>query len=555
MVIAETRPESAETGPAPSPRSPSFDDRDAALLGQVRTDLGRRAARSVAWRMGASGAVAAARLAALAVLARELSPGVFGVMAMSTVAAGFAAATVDVGFGSALVQRERLSAAHLWWVFRFSLMLSLGLWGVCALASPWVARFFHEPAVGPVLAVGAGVLPLSALSLTPRAVLMRHLEFRKLGLCDLGEAVTNGGLSILLAIRGCGVWSLVAGSLAGGAVSAALLTVLSPWRPGPAGQTDDRRGLFAFGAAVTLVASLFYWTERIDNLIVGRLLSAEALGIYVVAFNLAIMIAGQLSVGTRVVAFPVFSAIQDDPHRLAAAYRRSVRWSAALAFPCCAIAGALAPELISLLLGEAWTPAVLPFRLLLAVGAIRALYGFSGPMLRATGRPRAELLLQAFLCAGVGVAAAVGARAGVNGVAAAVAAFMLFLGGPVFIQVAAGFAKANPSLQASHRVSGLGLRAVLSAAAAPALAAGLGGAAALAGVRALAGLHGDAPPLLLVLAGLGCGLVTYLVALRALAADLLVEARTHLLPPAGGCRWAVADIPATPESEEPGRLP
>jgi PST family polysaccharide transporter len=514
--------------------------------------------------MSASGAMAAVRLAALAVLARELSPGVFGVMAMSTVAAGFAAATVDVGFGSALVQRERLSAAHLWWVFRFSLMLSLGLWGVCALASPWVARFFHEPLVGPVLAVSAGILPLSALSLTPRALLMRHFEFRKLGLCDLSEAVISGGLSVLLAINGCGVWSLVAGSLAGGAVSAALLTVLSPWRPAPAGETDDRRGLFAFGAAVTLVASLFYWTERIDNLIVGRLLSAEALGIYVVAFNLAIMVAGQLSVGMRVVAFPVFSAIQDDRDRLAAAYRRSVRWSAALAFPCCALAGALAPELISLLLGEAWTRAVLPFRLLLAVGAIRALYGFSGPMLRATGRPRAELLLQAFLCAGVGVAAAVGARAGIVGVAAAVAAFMLFLGGPVFIQVTAGFAKANPGLRSGtggrskllpNGPSGLGLREVVSAAAAPALAAGLGGAAALAGVRALASLRGDAPPLLLVLAGLGLGLVTYLVALRAFAADLLAEARTHLLARAGSCRWAGVDAPATPESEEPGRLP
>jgi PST family polysaccharide transporter len=465
--------------------------------------------------MGGSGTVAIVRLAILAVLARELSPGVFGMMAMSTVVTGFAAAAIDVGFGSAVVQRDRLTASQLWWVFRLNLLLSLGVWGACAAASPSVARFFHEPLVGPVLAVSAAVLPLSAVSLIPRALLMRHLEFRKLAACEITESVTNGLLSVALAITGFGVWSLVAGSLAGGLASAALLTAFSPWRPAAAGPTEDRRALLGFGAAVTLTASFFYWTERIDNLAVGRLLGSQALGIYVVAFNLAIVVAGQLSVGTRVVAFPLFSAVQGDRDRLAAAYHRSVRWSAALAFPCCVLTAALAPELISALLGSRWTSAVLPFRLLLAVGAMRALYGFSGPMLRAIGRPRIELVLQAFLCLGVGVASVLGARGGVNGVAAAVTAFVFCLGGPVFIGVSA-------------RVTGLGLYGVLRSAAAPALAAAVGGGAAFFAARAAATLCPLAPSLLPLLSGLAIGLLAYVLGVRALAPDLLAEAHDHL---------------------------
>jgi PST family polysaccharide transporter len=471
--------------------------------------------------MAGSGAVAVVRLAVLAVLARRLSSSVFGVMAMSTVVTGFAAATIDVGFGSAVVQRDRLSAGQLWWVFKFDLVLSLGLWAACAAGSPTVARFFHEPQAGPVLAASAAILPLSATALVPRALLMRRLEFRKLAVCDVCEAITNGGLSVALALVGCGVWSLVAGSLAGGAAAAAVLTALSPWRPAPVRRTEDHRALLGFGAAVTLMASLFYWTERVDNLVVGRLLGAQALGLYVVAFNLAIMIAGQLSVGTRVVAFPVFAAIQDDRRLLAAAYRRALRWSAALAFPCCALSAALAPQLVSVLLGDRWVSAALPFRLLLAVGAMRALYGFSGPMLRAIGRPRVELALQGFLFLGVGVASVWGARAGVNGVAAAVTAFVFLAGGPVFVAVGA-------------RATGLALSDVLLPAIAPAFAAGLAGSAALAATRGTQAFALLASPPLPLAMGLAVGLFAYLAGLRAFAPDLLAEAREHFWLPGAG---------------------
>lgn len=243
------------------------------------------------------------------------------------------------------------------------------------------------------------------------------------------------------------------------------------------------------------------------------------------------------------VAFPAFSALQGNRTRLAGAYQRCVRWSAALALPFCAVMAVVAPQLILVFLGPKWAAAVTPFRLLLAVGAMRSLYGFAALVLRAVGRPQIELLIQSFFCAGIAMSVAVGARGGINGVAAGVAGFVCLVGGPLFITVAA-------------RVSGVGLIEVLRCAGGPAAAAGVAGVVAFAAGRVAAGAWPEAPGFVLLASGAGAGLLAYGVALRAIAGDLFGEARSRLVEalrreraPAVVCGVSAGLGPAVPNTE------
>lgn len=519
---------------ADAPPLEAFESDDAGARDALRGDLGARALRSAAWRGVANVMAPLIRLGVLAVLARRLPPSAFGVVAMSAVVIGSAATLAEFGLGSAVIQRPRLTSGQLRWVFRVNLALSVLLWIICLAASPWVGKFFHEPMAGPVLAVSAAVLPLSAIAFVPRALLVRRLEFRKLVTCELAGAVGNAVTAIAMALSGQGVWSLVAGALVGAAVTSASLMALSPWRPtGAAGRPQAAAGLLQFGMTVAGLSLLNYWAYSVDNLVVGRTLGAAALGVYAMAFTLAIMPVGQLSGLASSVAFPSFSAIQEDRERLTGAYLRCLRWSAALTFPFCALMIALSPQVIAVFLGAKWAAAALPLRLLLVVAAARSLYTFTGAVLRAVGKPQIELLLQAMLFAGVAAAALIGSRGGIVGVAAAVAGFISLLAAPTFLAVTAREARS-------------GLLRTLREVAAPAGASAAGGAAAFGLARAAAKLSPGAPDVLVLVAGAAVGVALYAVTMRGAAPDLLGEVWKRVRSAFGARPQTVAvELPAS----------
>ncbi len=490
----------------------AFEVEEARAREEMRAELGDRAVRSVAWRGLAMSASILVRLGVLAALGRLLAPSAFGIVAMSAVVLGFAGSIADLGLGSALVQRSRVTPAQLRWVARTNLITACGLGLACVLGSSAATRFFHEPLAGPVLALTAVTLPLSAIAFVPRALLTRRLEFAKLARCEVASAVVTGVVSAGLAAGGLGVWSLVAGTILGTAVGSALLLLLAPSRPPASGAAHDRAGLLRFGVVVAALGVLNYWAYSVSNLVVGHVLGAAALGLYAISYNLALTLPTQLAGLASVVAFPAFSAIQEDRTRLAAAYLGCVRWSAAAAFPCCALMAALAPQVIVVLLGHEWIAAVTPLRLLLLIAAVRSLYTFAGSVLRAVGRPQVELLFQGVFCVGVAGAAAFGARFGVTGVAAAVAGFVCCIAGPLFIW-------------ATARAAGTTLLTVFRTASVPTAAAVISGAVAFG----MVGVLGNAwPPALLLVGAALSGAAVYLLAVAVLSPPLVTEARARL---------------------------
>ena len=101
-----------------------------------------------------------------------------------------------------------------------------------------------------------------------------------------------------------------------------------------------------------------------DNFIVGRFLGAAPLGYYGRAYSL--MSAPAYAFGTVLdqVLFPAMAKVQDDMKRLAAAYRRGVALIALLVLPASVAIIFLAPEVIRVVLGPKWGPAVVPFQVL-----------------------------------------------------------------------------------------------------------------------------------------------------------------------------------------------
>jgi PST family polysaccharide transporter len=156
-----------------------------------------------------------------------------------------------------------------------------------------------------------------------------------------------------------------------------------------------------------------------SNRIVGRWLGAEALGFYSLSSQL--MTAPAVIFGQILdrVLFPTMALVQQEPARLARAYRSGVAACALFALPSGVIVAIVAPELVLVLLGRGWEGVVVPLQIL-ALGMIfRTSSKLSDSGVRATGAVYARAWRQGVFVVAVVVGALVGQIWGVEGVATA----------------------------------------------------------------------------------------------------------------------------------------
>ena len=392
--------------------------------------LSERTVSAGQWRMAAWGVQAAVQLAAGVVLARLLPPAEFGLAGLAMVLIAFATLVSELGLGIAVVQRRPLTQRHLRAAFTVSLAM-----GIAAAAAVWLladvlASLLRAPALPPLLRAMTLVFVFGAAGATARASLQRALDFRRLFAVDVASyGLGYAAVAVPMALGGYGAWSLVAGSVVQSALGAAIALACARHPLRPLLARRELRELCGFGAAATLNQVVNGIARNADNLLVGRLLGAAALGVYARAFNLMALPLAAVGDVMWHVLLPAMAEVRDDRARLGRAWLAAVQASTLAAAPLMAGLAAAAPSIAAGVYGPAWNGMAAPLRVLCAAGVLRAVYHVSGALTHASGRVTAELGRQAVYAALVVAGAVIGSRFGVTGVAAGVVAAIAFMYG------------------------------------------------------------------------------------------------------------------------------
>src|SRR5712671_1009379 len=82
---------------------------------------------------------------ATVVLARELPPADFGIVAMVTVVTGLAMAFADLGLTEATIQRKEITHDQVTSLFWINVAIGTGLTVITAALAPVLAWFYQEP--------------------------------------------------------------------------------------------------------------------------------------------------------------------------------------------------------------------------------------------------------------------------------------------------------------------------------------------------------------------------------------------------------------------------
>lgn len=328
------------------------------------------------------------------VLARLLMPDDFGTIGMLSIFIVLSETFIIGGFGQALIQKKNPTHIDYTTVFYWNLVASIVMYGLLFVFSPIISRFFEMPQLESVVRVYGLVLIISAFSIVQNNQLQKNLKFKVLSIRNITAASFGTVVSIIMALYGFGVWSLVVSHLVNATISVVLLWRLSSWRPTWEFSYQSFKELSSFGSLMAISSLVDQFYKEMQGLIIGKWYSAADLGHYSQAKKLENIPTSSLSQIVSQVTFPVFSKLQDNKVQLKASIRNCTTAVTYLNFPLNILLIVIAPPLIRLLYGPNWEEAILYFQLLNIVGLFYTITTMNNSIIKSLGKSKIFLYIK-----------------------------------------------------------------------------------------------------------------------------------------------------------------
>ena len=326
------------------------------------------------------------------ILARQLLPDDFGIIAIIVVFIELANVIIDGGFNTALIQKKDADNIDFSTILFFCLTLSAVLYLILFFLAPLIADFYSNPLLVPVIRVLSINLFLNTFNAIQRAYVSKHMLFNKLFYCNLAAIITSGILGITMAYNDGGVWALVFQQIANQLVLCITMWLMIKWRPILAFSWQRFKALFDYGwkiFATNIIISIY---ENIRSLIIGKLYLPATLAYFDRGKQFPSLVITNISISLQTILLPAFADIQDDRERVKQMMKQSIELINAIVLPVLVGLAVCTKPLVILLLTEKWLPMV-PFMQIFCIAfmlipiqssnmsAIKAL-GYSGITLK-----------------------------------------------------------------------------------------------------------------------------------------------------------------------------
>ena len=294
------------------------------------------------------------------VLARLLEPEHYGTLALVTVLTSFLRVFIDSGFGSALIQKKNPDNIDFSTVFFFNIFICSILYILLFFCAPFIASFYDNPELIPVIRVMGLTLILSGIKNIQVSYVSKNLIFKKFFVSSLFGTISSAVIGITLAYLGYGVWALVAQHVSNTAINMIVLWFAVKWRPTLTFSISRFKSLFSFGWKLLASQLLETTYNDIRQLIIGKLYSSADLSFYNKGKQLPYLIISNIDSSISSVLLPSMSNEQDKKEHVKKMMRRSIKTSIFILSPFLIGLFSVSKPLVSLLYTDKWLSCV-PF--------------------------------------------------------------------------------------------------------------------------------------------------------------------------------------------------
>lgn len=249
------------------------------------------------------------QFARLMILTRFLEKSDFGLVFIVNTVIGLCITFTDLGFASAIMYKKDITQKEYSTLFWMQLVifgvLYLILWGL----SPFVATFYEEPQLTILIPIAALSVLFQAFGKLYDTVLQKNYQFKTIAFRNISTNIFSLFVAVVLALNGFGVYSLIFSTLI-------YAIILNAWNfmSGIRVQNlifycDPKSviELLKIGVFQTGTRILDFISNKIDVMIIGKLLGTEILGVYDLAKNLVNTLVDLIRTVVSKVALPILS--------------------------------------------------------------------------------------------------------------------------------------------------------------------------------------------------------------------------------------------------------
>ena len=350
-------------------------------------------------------------------LARLLVPADFGMIITIQIFTGFVGLVASGGMGQALIRAKDLQEKDFQVIFSMQLAIGLLIYTGFFIIAPWFADWFGNPLYKDLLRVSAISFVMRPFLNIHNTWLQREMLYRAVSLRSLAAGVISGITSVVMAMNGWGVWSLVTGGLLGSMLGYLMVFRLTPIRARLYydGQIARRHSGYGFKFILNDLAS--YMRRQTSNFIITKMAGTSMVGLFNKGDSLAKLPFDTISGPIYQPVFRAMSIEQDNPDGIKYLFFRMASLLMLYTLPIYVGLWWLAKPFIVAVYGEHWADAATPLQILAPLGLLYCVGHPCGAVLAATNRLGREVVVQTITWIIVAIGCYFGLAWGLAGVA------------------------------------------------------------------------------------------------------------------------------------------
>jgi len=317
-------------------------------------------------------------------LAKMLTPEIFGQAAFCILIGMFFESISKQGVLEVVV-RGKLDRVHLNSIFIYLILSNFLLVTIIWFFLYDFLSLVGYSSVYEMALVLLVIFPMTSLSIISKSLLSKEFKYKQLSLGTNIGSVFGALLSIVLAVNGYGIESLVMMFLFVRVFEAVFSIYFAKWVPDLNIDVEFIKNIIKFNYQITGSQLLAFFNGQLDKFMVGFLLGPSALGFYTIGFKLVGVLLQLIPSAVEPVLLSAFSEKRYNLKKIRSFYLLAVNFLSMLLFPAFLGMGVLSEELILILFGEKWLDASILLLIFSIQGAIYSLALLNPVILRALG--------------------------------------------------------------------------------------------------------------------------------------------------------------------------
>lgn len=292
------------------------------------------------------------------IFARLIIPEHFGLIAMVTALTVFAERFKDLGLDIATIQCECISHKLVSTLFWINSGIGLFLMALFTTSSPIISWFYKDDRLIPItISLSIGFL-FGGATIQHQALLRRQMQFGKLAWINIISTSSSILIGVIVALCGYGYWSIVTRELTRAVIHFIAVCIVCPWIPSLPSKGFDVKSMLRFGSDVAGFNLITYFSRSLDQILLGKFVGVEQLGLYRQASQLISMPMEQTRFPLNSIAVPTLSALKKEPDRYRKYTIKLTEILSTINMPLSLLIALTAELTIPLILGNTWVGAI-----------------------------------------------------------------------------------------------------------------------------------------------------------------------------------------------------